>query len=81
MTPLMVAALHGHAEIIKCLILHEVDVLIEDKNGKIAVDYIKNAPRAFQYLSEETLVRCFGWENDEIVALFYQRLHRQPTGM
>ncbi len=56
MTPLMVAAQHGHTEIIKFLILHEVDVLFEDRSGKIAVDYIKNAPRAFQSLSEATMV-------------------------
>ena len=52
----MLAACQGHAGIIEILVQQEVDVLYEDKDGVLAVDMIKNSPRALKILSEETLV-------------------------
>ena len=52
----MLTACQGHTEIIEILVEQKMDALYVDKDGVLAVDMIKNSPRALQILSEETLV-------------------------
>ena len=58
-TSIMLAAEHGFAEIIQCLLSCEPNVLFSDDHGAIAADLAKDFPDALDCLSEETMVSWF----------------------